>query len=140
AGSVLGVLLGTVVLPALVRLTRDVVPFAVEGGVDPLTAARGVVMGVAITLLCALWPLLRVREVRPAEVLRQDVAPVRLVDQPLEVVLPMVVGLSALTLWQAGSLKVGGIFIGAALVALVLLATLGRGIVGLARRLPRRGA
>ena len=140
AGSVLGVGLGIAVLPALVTLTRDVVPFAVDGGVDPMTALRGVVMGVAVTLLCALWPLLRVREVRPNEVLRQDVAPMRLRDQPLEVVLPMVVGLSALTLWQAGSWKVGWIFVGASLGALILLAALARVIVWLARRLPRRGA
>ena len=63
----------------LTGLTLELVPFALEGRVDPLTALRGVVMGIAITLLCALWPLWRVRAVRPAEVLRQDVAPPRLV-------------------------------------------------------------
>ena len=140
AGSLLGALVGVATLPLLVMLTRGVVPFAIEGRADPATLARGVVMGVAITLLCALWPLLRVREVRPAEVLRQDVVPARVLDQPVDAVLPMAVGLAALVLWQAGSFKVGGLFIGAAVVALVLLAALGRGIVRLARALPRRGA
>lgn len=140
AGSIVGVVLGTALLPALVAATREIVPFAVDGGVDPLTIARGLVMGVTITLLCALWPLLRVRDVRPAEVLRQDVAPGRFVDQPVEVVLPITLGLSALALWQAGSWKIGGIFIGASLAALVLLVLLARGVVWLARALPRRGA
>jgi putative ABC transport system permease protein len=139
AGSLAGVALGSALLPVLVAATAELLPFAVEGGVDPLTAVRGLVMGVAITLLCALWPLWRVRAVRPAEVLRQEVTPPRVADQPVEVVLPTVLGLAALALWQAGSWTLGGLFIGASLAALVVLAALARGIVRLARALPRRG-
>jgi putative ABC transport system permease protein len=60
-------------------------------------------------------------------------------DQPIEAILPMTVGLAALAFWQAGSLKIGAIFVGASLVALLVLAVLGRGVVRLARALPRRG-
>jgi putative ABC transport system permease protein len=140
AGSVLGVLGGVALLPLLVVLTRGLVPFSIEPQADSWTIARGIVMGGAITLLCALWPLFRVRAVRPAEVLRQDVTPARAADHPWETVLPAVAGLAALAFWQAGSWKIGGIFIGVVLAALVLLAALGGGIVLLARRLPRRGA
>jgi putative ABC transport system permease protein len=114
----------------------------IDGRTDPMTLARGVVMGGAITLLCALWPLLRVRDVRPAEVLRQEVAPGRALRgrAALGIALAIAGGLAALALWQAGSWKIGGIFVGAALGALLILAALGRGIVRLARALPRRGA
>ncbi len=61
-------------------------------------------------------------------------------DQPIEAILPMTAGLAALVLWQAGSLTIGGMFVGAALVALVVLVVLGLGVVRLARALPRRGA
>jgi putative ABC transport system permease protein len=140
AGSVVGALAGVVLLPLLIALTSGLLPFAIEGRADPLTVVRGIVMGVALTVLCALWPLLRVREVRPAEVLRQEVAAARPGTQPIEAILPMTAGLAALAFWQAGSLHVGGIFVGAALVALLVLAVLGRGVVRLARALPRRGA
>ena len=141
AGSVAGALLGVAVLPLLVAATRDLVPFAIEGRVDPGTMLRGIAMGGAITLLCALWPLLRVRDVRPAEVLRQDVTPVARARRsaPWLMALPIAGGLAALAIWQARSWTVGVIFVGAALAALLILAALGRGIVMLARALPRRG-
>jgi putative ABC transport system permease protein len=139
-GSSLGALLGIVLLPPLVALTRGLLPFAIDGRADLLTIARGLLMGVAITLLCALWPLLRIREVRPAEVLRQEIATPRAMDQPIEAILPMTAGLAALAIWQAGSLKIGGMFVGAAIVALLVLVVLGRGVVRIARALPRRGA
>jgi putative ABC transport system permease protein len=139
AGSVIGALAGVALLPLLVAATRGVVPFAIEGRADPATIARGVVMGVAMTLLCASWPLLRVRDVRPAEVLRQEVVPPR-GRGPWLAVLPIAAGLAGLAVWQAGSWKVGGIFVGAALAALLLLAALGRGVILIARVLPRRGA
>jgi putative ABC transport system permease protein len=140
AGSLVGVAMGVTLLPVLVTLTRGVVPFAISGRADPVTILRGVVMGVAITLLCALWPLLRIRDVRPAEVLRQDVTPVGRGRSAWLAAFPIAAGLAALAIWQAGSWKVGGIFVGAALAALVLLAALGRAIVVLARVAPRRGA
>jgi putative ABC transport system permease protein len=141
AGSALGALLGAALLPLLVVITRGFLPFAIEGRADPGTIARGIVMGGAITLLCALWPLLRLRDVRPAEVLRADVdAHARRGRRPWLAALPIAGGLAVLAIWQAGSWKIGGIFVGAALVALVMLAALGRGVVVLARRVPRRGA
>jgi len=139
-GSALGAGLGIALLPALVAVTRGVVPFALEGRADPGTIVRGLAMGGAMTLLCALWPLLRVREVRPAEVLRQEVAPRARGRAPWLAALPIALGLAGLAIAQAGTWKIGAIFVGAALAALVLLAALGRGVVALARRLPRRGA
>src|SRR5262249_57801638 len=47
------------------------------------------------------------------------------------------VGLAALTLWQAGSLKVGGIFIAGAVGALLGLGILARVMTGFGRILPR---
>lgn len=47
-------------------------------------------------------------------------------------------GLAGLAVWQAGSLKLGAIFAGAALAALALLALLARALTRLVRALPRR--
>ncbi len=138
AASLAGAGLGAALQPVLIRLLAGFVPFALEAHVEPLTLARGVLMGVLTTLLCAIWPLLAVRSVRPSLILRREVdeAPAR-GRRPWAAALPVAAGLAALALWQAGSLKLGGIFLGAAVAAVVTLLALARGLVGAARRLPR---
>ena len=68
-------------------------------------------MGVGVTLLSALWPLLEIRRVPPALILRREVEPRRRGRRPLGRV-PIAAGLAALALWQAGSWKIGGLFVG----------------------------
>jgi putative ABC transport system permease protein len=93
-------------------------------------------MGVLTTGLVVLWPLLSLRAIPPSAILRQDVAPARR-RRPWLAVVPIAAGLAALAVWQAGSLKIGGIFVLASIGALLGLAALGRGLVRLARAVPR---
>ena len=139
AGSLVGAALGVALQPVLIAALAGFVPFALEPRVDALTVLRGVCMGTLTTLLCALWPLLDVREVRASLVLRRDVeaAAPRVRQRPWVAALPIAAGLAALSLWQAGSLKIGGIFLGASVGAVVSLWAVARGLVVLARRLPR---
>jgi putative ABC transport system permease protein len=136
--SLAGAALGAALQPVLIRLLAGFVPFTLQMRIEPLTLARGVLMGGLTTGLCALWPLLSVRTVRPSLVLRADVdaAPVRRA-RPWAAALPIAAGLAVLSLWQAGSLKLGGIFLGASVAAVVTLVALARGLVGAAHRLPR---
>lgn len=141
-GSVAGAGLGIAVQAALVPLLAGFLPFEVEARVAPWTIVHGVGMGLLTTLLCALWPLMELRAVPPALILRwpaESIATAARPDRrrPWRVALPVVAGLAALALWQAGSLKVGGIFVGAAAAALILLALVARGVATLARRVPR---
>ena len=139
AGSVVGAALGVLLQPVLIGALAGFVPFALEPRIDVLTLGRGVVMGALTTLLCALWPLLDARDVRAALVLRREVEdaapPAR--RRPWAVALPIVAGLAALSLWQAGSFKLGGIFLGASVAAVLALWTVSRALVALARRLRR---
>jgi len=140
AGSLVGVVLGVAVQPLLVLALEGVVPFALDSRPDPATLGRAVLMGVLVTLLCALWPLARLAAVKPSVILRSDVdARLPGVRRPWLVATPIVLGLVALALAQARSLKVGAIFVGASLAALVLLAALGRALslVGRAARFAR---
>jgi len=59
--------------------------------------------------------------------------------RPWAAAVPIVAGLVALAFWQAGSLKLGAIFVGASAAALILLVLLGRALGPLARALPRPG-
>ncbi len=136
--SLVGAALGAALQPLLIRLLAGFVPFTLQAQAEPLTLARGVLMGVLTTFLCALWPLLAVRTVRPSLVLRRDVdEQAARGRRPWAAALPVATSLAALSLWQAGSLKLGGIFLGAAAAAVVTLLALARGLVGAARRLPR---
>jgi putative ABC transport system permease protein len=94
-------------------------------------------MGTGLTLLFALWPLLDIPRVPPALILRQDVEPRLPGRRPWLAAVPIVAGLAALAVWEAGSLKVGAIFIGGLAAALVLLAAGARLVIEAARRLPR---
>jgi putative ABC transport system permease protein len=138
AGSLAGAALGAAIQPMLVAALAGFVPFALEPAVDPVTVARGLAMGLLTTFLCALWPLLGVRDVRAARVLRRDIdaAPPRPRGATWSAALPLVVGLVLLSLWQAGSPRTGGIFVGAAAAAVVCLWASARALVALARRLP----
>jgi len=68
--SLAGAVLGATLQPVLIRLLAGFVPFTLEPRFEPLSLARGVLMGALTTFLCALWPLLAVRSVRPSLVLR----------------------------------------------------------------------
>src|SRR5207245_10383045 len=136
--SLAGAVLGATLQPVLIRLLAGFVPFTLEPRFEPLSLARGVLMGALTTFLCALWPLLAVRAVRPSLILRAEVdaAPAR-GPRPWAVTLPVAAGLAALALWHAGSLKLGRLLLGAAGAAVVTLLVLARGLVGARRRLPR---
>jgi len=142
-GSVLGVALGLMLQPLAVRVLADLAPFPLATELDPPTLLRAIAAGVLTTVLVALWPLLSLRSIAPSVILRRDVAPTAELSvsdarrRPWVAVLPIVAGLAGLALWQAGSWKIGGVFVGAALGALLGLAGLGRGLVRLARAVPR---
>ena len=135
-GSALGVVLGLLLQPLAMRAFEGLAPFALEPTVDGRTIGRALAMGVLTTGLVVLWPLLSLRTIPPSAIFRQEVAPSRR-RRPWLAVLPIAGGLAALALWQAGSLKVGGIFVLASIAALLVLAALGRGLVRLARAVPR---
>jgi putative ABC transport system permease protein len=137
-GSLAGAVLGVAAQPMLVRALAPFAPFRLDVQWDTGTVARGLALGVLTSLLCALWPLLAIRAVPPSLIFRRDVAagawrPRR----PWPAAVPILAGLAALAIWQVGSLRIGAIFIGGALAALLLLFGLSRGLVRLARRLPR---
>jgi putative ABC transport system permease protein len=137
-GSLAGAALGMAAQPALVRVLAPFAPFALEVRWDAGTLVRGLALGLLTSLLCALWPLLAVRAVPPSLIFRRDVeTSAWRARRPWAAALPIVLGLAALAIWQAGSLRTGAIFVGAALAALVVLLGLSRGLVRLSRRLPR---
>jgi putative ABC transport system permease protein len=141
-GSLAGAALGVALQPVLIGLLGDVLPFAVDVRPGGWSVTRAVLMGGLTTLLVALWPLLEVRTVPPSVLLRREVdaaAPAR-AGRRWPVALPIAAGLAGLVLWQAGSVRTATIFVGATVAALFLLAALARGVIAVARRVPRVGS
>jgi putative ABC transport system permease protein len=137
-GSLAGAALGTVAQLALGPLLQPFVPFELEARPDPGAVAAGLLAGCLATLLFALWPLLSARAVPPAILLRHPVeaGSVR-PRRPWATGAAVAGGLAALALWQAGPLRIGGVFLGAAGGALGLLVVVAWGTRRLAGRLPR---
>ena len=139
AGSLLGAALGSALQPLLQPFLAHLLPLEVELRVSATAILRGLAMGLGVTLLYALWPLLEIRRVPPALILRREVEPALTGRRPWPAAAVIAAGLAGLALWQAGSWKIGGIFVGGLLAALLLLALGARLIVALAKRIRWRG-
>jgi putative ABC transport system permease protein len=111
AGSLLGV--------GLARLAIAAIPYAVdtsatsllgevEYGITWSAALQGLGIGVMVSLLFSVVPLLRVRAVKPSLLLRDETAAPAGTDWTRIAAFVLVsAGLVALTAWQASSLRVG---------------------------------
>jgi len=133
-GSALGALLGSAVQPLLAPTLTRLLPIELTLSFSLRAVLSGLAMGVGVTLLYALWPLLQIRHVRPALILRMDIEPRLRGRRPWATALPLAAGLAGLALWQAGSWKIGALFAGGLAAALVLLALGARLVTALARR------
>jgi putative ABC transport system permease protein len=93
---------------------------------------KGLLLGILTTLLFTLWPLLGIREIGPARILRRDVQAAEpdqlwrhrlgLSDRlRVATALGVAAGLAGLAVWQAGNWRIGLLFIGALAAAVALL-------------------
>lgn len=109
AGSVLGVGIAAAVIAAVPALVGNISAiFHVEYGLTATAVAQGLAVGLLVSVLFSLVPLLDVRHVKPSLLLRHDIPPLARVDWVKWGVTAMVAAaLVAVAAWQAGSLRVG---------------------------------
>lgn len=139
-GSVIGLGLGLGIQQALPRVVGELLPVDVIGEFVPSAALEGLAVGVITALLFCLLPLLAIRGVAPAQILRRELASVAPVaDRRARIAALLILGggLAALAGWLAGSLWLGLIFVGGVAAALLVLAAASAGVLALLRRLPR---
>ena len=132
-GSLLGILLARITAYVVPKYFADRLPTNIEFGLTWQATLQGLLIGILIALLFSVLPLLQIRRIKPSLVLRNEASvnpktgswwriEWRTIDW-LRVVTAIVVtlGLIALAGWQAGSLKIGLIFLaGLAATALIL--------------------
>ncbi len=117
---------------------------------------NGMSLGLLTTVLFSVWPLLGIREIRPALILRHEVAgsegaPLAGAahqwkhwrwrvgaDDPVRAItaISIAAGLAGLSMWQAGSWKVGLVFLGALVLAIALLSLAAAALVRAIRWVP----
>jgi len=122
AGSLLGVTLAAAAVAAVPAFLGDAAQMLqVDYGLTASAVGQGVAIGMLVSLLFSLVPLLEVRNVKPSLLLRQDIPAARGFDWlKWGTIAGVGTALAGVAAWQAGSVRVGlvlcGGFIGTAVV------------------------
>jgi putative ABC transport system permease protein len=136
-GGIAGVLLGKAVERTFPILIARFFPMDFKIGWNLDAAAQGIAIGVLTTLLFTLPPLLAIRKIRPALILRRDMPEARpnwrkrIGDAGPSVAAGALIlgGIGAIAGWLAESPSVGGYFAGGLTVSLILLTLLASGLL-----------
>jgi putative ABC transport system permease protein len=122
AGSLLGVMLAALAMRAIPSLLAGATPgVEISYALTWPAVLQGLGIGLLVSLLFSLVPLLDVRHVKPSLLLRDEVRARRPDVTQVVVTLLVVAGLVGLTVWQAGSLRIGSLVAaGFAVTAIVL--------------------
>lgn len=128
AGSIAGVALAAIGVAALpARVTQAL--GGIRVGITMGAVLQGLAVGVLVSVLFALVPLLDVRRIRPLVLLREGLAQPRRRVDAVKIVASgvLLVALGAVAVWQAGSWRIGlAVLVGLLAVAgLLLLAGMG---------------
>jgi putative ABC transport system permease protein len=109
AGSLLGVVMAAGAIAAVPALVGNIAAiFHVEYGLTWTAVTQGLAVGLLVSVLFSLVPLLDVRHVKPSLLLRRDIPRATQIDWVKWGVTAIVAGaLVAVAAWQAGSLRVG---------------------------------
>ena len=132
AGSLLGVGIARAsiaAIPLALGSSSSSILAQARYGVTWSAALQGIGIGVLVSLLFSVVPLLQVRFIRPSLLLR-DEKPKRRIDWTgIAVMVAVIVALVALTAWQAASLRIGLVVCGGFAGLAVVLVLAGRGLV-----------
>ena len=123
AGSAFGVVLAGIAIASIPStLAAAATPgIAVDYSLTPSAVIQGFGIGLLVSVLFSLPPLLEIRDVKPSLLLRAEAGKRRFDAVQIAVIVAAVAGLVALTIWQAGSLRIGSVVaVGFAATAIVL--------------------
>ncbi len=113
-GSALGLVIAKITLVILPRYLADRIPAGIEIGLTWPAIVQGFGIGIMIALLFAALPLLQIRNIKPILVLRasDEIGKAKRFDLlRISIGAGVISGLLALAGWQAGSIKIGAIFL-----------------------------
>ncbi|MGI8467442.1 MAG: ABC transporter permease [Pyrinomonadaceae bacterium] len=122
-GSLFGIVLAQLALWFARYQFGGVLPKNLSYSVHFGAAWQGILLGILISLLFSVLPLLQIRNIKPNLLLRDETEnnTRRLDATRIFFALATVAGLLGLAVWQAGSLKIGAVFLTSLAVTSVIL-------------------
>ena len=136
AGSVLGVILAGLAMQAI-PLYVSTPGVEISYGLTAPAVTQGLGIGLLVSLLFSLVPLLEVRHVKPSLLLRDESRSRRPDAIQIVVTVVVIAGLVALTVWQAGSLRIGSVVAGGLAATAIVLHLAGSLLIRAIRPLAR---
>lgn len=135
-GSILGALLGTGIQQFLPYVIKDFLPFELTTGISWSAVGQGIGIGLIISILFALPPLVGIRKISPLNVLRGSLEPSKLEKDPVTwaiyvVIILFVFGFSML---QTKRVIEAVTFTGGILAAFLILTAMANLLMWLVRR------
>ena len=139
-GSFLGAFLGALFQYFLPSLVQDFLPVSVDFTFQPLAIISGVIIGLTISILFALIPLLQVRNTSPMVTLNSFLDdPSKKMEKSVFVVgVLILLFLGGFAFWQTQSLMASSIFIGGLLATIALLWAVSEGLRSIAKNIVKR--
>jgi putative ABC transport system permease protein len=128
-GSVIGAFAGTLIQHLLPLVMKDFLPFDMSTAISWVAIGQGILLGIIISILFALLPLISIRNISPLNTLRISYEDINIVRDPLRwlVYILIVLFVITFTFFQTGS-WLGSIFftigIGIAFMILAFVAWL----------------
>jgi putative ABC transport system permease protein len=138
-GIVIGIVIGAGLPWLLLALFGDLLPLAVKTGFYAAPLAMAALYGVLIALAFALWPLARAREVVPAGLFRDLVAPSRRWPRPayIAATAAVVVALAVIAVFSSDERRFTLWFVAGAAGSFLVLRLVAEGLMRLARKAGR---
>jgi putative ABC transport system permease protein len=135
AGSLLGVLIAEAAVAAipvaLASSTTTSILTEAHYGITRSAAAQGIAIGVLVSLLFSVVPLLQVRFIKPSLLLRDETMRRRADWLGIAALIVVSLSLVAVTAWQASSVKVGFIVVAGFMGLALVLHLAGKALVAL---------
>ncbi|HEY1024534.1 MAG TPA: FtsX-like permease family protein [Sphingobacteriaceae bacterium] len=135
-GSVLGAALGTVIQQVLPIVLQDLLPLEVTVNVSWFSIIQGIILGLIISVLFALLPLISVRNISPLNTLRISFSETSMFRDPLKllVYLLVIIFILSFSYLQLRSWKEAIYFTGSVLGAFLVLSALASALMWFIRR------
>lgn len=135
-GSLIGTILGTLIQQFLPVVLKDFLPVEITVAISWMAVRQGLLLGLIISILFALLPLVSVRNISPLNTLRLSLEETSLFKDPVKwlVYFIIVLFIFGFTYLQMGSLKKTAFFTSGVLAGFIALAALAYAMMWLARR------
>lgn len=134
-GSVIGAALGSIIQHLLPYIFKDFLPLTVSTYISWMAIGQGVLLGIIISLLFALLPLIAIRNISPLNTLRMSYENINLLRDPLRwLVYTLIIGFIMVFSWfQLQNWLASLFFTLAILVAFLILTLIAKGLMIVAK-------